>query len=51
LAVDMVDAASAIHALNSVFSDPARLARVSEEEMKRMEAPLDHACIWGPGRA
>ena len=48
---DMADAASAVQAINSVFSDPARLARVSEEEMNRMEAPLDHACIWGPGRA
>lgn len=48
---NMADAAGAMHALNGVFADPARMARTAREEIDRMEAPLAHACVWGPGRA
>jgi len=48
---DMVDAAGAMRALNSVFADPARMARMARAEFDAMEAPLTQACVWGPGRA
>ena len=48
---DIADAAGAMHALNGVFADPASMARTTRDEIDRMEAPLAHACVWGPGRA